>query len=81
MNKSPKRKERIEEENQIESNQLEEMWNEYKEERKENKQSSPNRCGVTIAGLINLRNKKPPTAICPLSGNFLTTSFLMKLKR
>ena len=35
IKKSPKRKERIEEENQIENNQLEEMWSEYKSERKE----------------------------------------------
>ena len=34
IKKSPKRKERIEEENQIENNQLEEMWSEYKLKRK-----------------------------------------------
>ena len=35
IKKSPKRKEKIEEEKQIENNQLEEMWSEYKLERKE----------------------------------------------
>ena len=34
--KSPKRKEIIEEENQIETNQLEEMWSEYKKRKKRN---------------------------------------------
>jgi hypothetical protein len=34
----------------------------------------PYRCGVTTAGQMNLRKRKPPTTSCFMSGNFLATS-------